>query len=496
MSDTAADGFGGSAVDTVVERLRVRIGDGGWTAGRRLPSERNLASEFGVSRNTVREALGVLALTGMVDIRRGAGAFVNQLTPQRIFDPVALVVDISPVVSVRDLLAVRRVVEAETASLAAVRMTEAQLAELAGCLREMAGASFEGGDVTAITELDVRFHRLISEASGNHALAGLGAALNGSTFRARLWRGYAEEGIGAHARAEHDAIFAAIADGDPGRAGVCAAAHVAGVERFLRHADPADLHGESGGDGSGAPPDQATQRKRGAATGITVERMKRMITSGRWAVGTRIPPERTLAESFGVARNTIREALGVLARMRVVEIRRGSGAFVTDLAPVALGDAVTTMVEHSSTGTLLDLLALRRIVEAEAASRAAVLITEERLRDLDDRLARMSEAVAQDTDDATTAALDLEFHGAVADAAGNPALSALDGALNGTTFRVRALAGWYRSAGYPADAEREHAAIVDALRDRDPSRAGALAGAHVAVVERLLRAAAHEERAG
>lgn len=240
MATTEALTVQQSAGDETVERLKQSIRSGRWKEGDRLPPERTLALELDVSRNTIREALGALALMRMVEIRPGSGTYVTSLRPELILDSLSMAVEMSSVATMMDLLALRRIVEAETSSLAAVRITAVQLAGLEACLQEMAAGASAGsaaGESSAesMARLDLRFHALINEASGNSALTALAASLNSSTLRVRIWRFYVEAGVESHAQSEHESIFAAIRDRDPARAAACAGAHVAGVERFLHN---------------------------------------------------------------------------------------------------------------------------------------------------------------------------------------------------------------------------------------------------------------------
>jgi DNA-binding FadR family transcriptional regulator len=230
---------GMSAADAVASALREAIRAGQWLPGDRLPPERTLAANFEVSRNTVREALGSLSRMHILDVRPGSGAYVTVPDPYLILDAMAPVVDMSPDTTVLDVLALRRIVEAEIAGLAAVRSTEEDVTALTESLRRMPGdGSWSDSDMEAVAREDIRFHDLVGAASGNATLSALAASLNGITLRVRLWRGYVESGVATSARNEHEAILAAIRDRDPARAAACAAAHVAGFERFLRdHAD-------------------------------------------------------------------------------------------------------------------------------------------------------------------------------------------------------------------------------------------------------------------
>lgn len=66
-----------SLVDQALEQLRRRISDGVWGVGQRLPTEPELVAELGISRNTVREAMRVLAFSGLIEIRQGDGSYVR-----------------------------------------------------------------------------------------------------------------------------------------------------------------------------------------------------------------------------------------------------------------------------------------------------------------------------------------------------------------------------------------------------------------------------------
>lgn len=225
-------------IDDVIARLKEMIVSEGYEPGSRLPPERDLAARLTVSRNTVREAVRALSLTGIVESRRGSGTYVTSLAPKVMLDAMSLLVDFADDVGLVDILAVRRVLEAEAAARAAARITASELAELRTCLDLMQHDPQHGdGSVTAVTEADVRFHSVIAAASGNPVLAALIDALGDRTLRGRVWRAYADRGVFGRACVEHEAIYDALVESDPTRAAAAAAAHVAQVERFLRTAE-------------------------------------------------------------------------------------------------------------------------------------------------------------------------------------------------------------------------------------------------------------------
>lgn len=144
----------------VAEAVTGAIRRGEHPPGSRLPSERDLAETMGVSRPTVREAITALEIQGFVSSRQGSGVYVNEAQPRggggRDLDVGAF-----------ELTEARRAVEPEVAALAALAVTDEQLAELDHALADIqrendAGAQGEQGDR--------RFHLTIAEATRNSAL--------------------------------------------------------------------------------------------------------------------------------------------------------------------------------------------------------------------------------------------------------------------------------------------------------------------------------------
>ncbi|MCP2339103.1 FadR/GntR family transcriptional regulator [Actinomadura rupiterrae] len=226
---------------------------------------------------------------------------------------------------------------------------------------------------------------------------------------------------------------------------------------------------------------------RTSVTEDTIERIKAMIARGEFAPGERLPTERELVVRLGVSRSSLREAIRALTLVGVLEARQGDGTYVTSLAPHLLLDAVATLVELSPDATALELLAVRRVLEAAAAAQAASRITAVELAEL----ARCLEVMRHDPhtgdgdlDEAIAA--DLRFHEIMVRASGNAVLAAFCTALGSRTLRARVKRGRLER-GVFGQSLHEHEAIYEALHDRDPSRAAAVAASHIASVEAFVR---------
>ncbi len=195
----------------------------------------------------------------------------------------------------------------------------------------------------------------------------------------------------------------------------------------------------------------------------TLAYLRRQITTGEWAVGTRIPIEPELAETLGVGRSTIREAVRSLASIGMLETLPGRGTFVRSSTPTS-----AVLSEFLTAYTLEELLSYRRALEVEAAQQAALHRTEE-------DVAALEAAVAEPVHRAhcpahggpeTVAELAARFHYLLFDAAKNRLLASLYAGIT-EKLAAPAHAERLRHAGDAAQMQDEHERIVDAVRRGD-----------------------------
>lgn len=223
-----------SQTDVVVHGVKRMIIGGRLSPGARLPIEKDLAAELGVSRGSLREGVRALCLMGVLETRQGDGTYVTSLESGLLLAPMGFLVDLqTPAVSVH-LQSVRRVLESEAAARAALLIDEATLAEAEAILAGVDPllASSEAHH-EAIMEADIAFHRVIAKASGNPALEALIEALASRTVRGRMWRAITEDGAEQATHAEHRAVLAAMAKRDPDTARLRMGVHLLAVEDFL-----------------------------------------------------------------------------------------------------------------------------------------------------------------------------------------------------------------------------------------------------------------------
>ena len=140
-----------SLVDQALEQLRWRITEGKWAIGERLPTEPELSAELGISRNTVREAMRVLAFSGLIEIRQGDGSYLRSMT-----DPLGTMRALSHC-TLAQAQETRQILEVEAIGLAALRRTDDDLKGLREAL-ERSGELYHG-DLEAYISADLVFHK-------------------------------------------------------------------------------------------------------------------------------------------------------------------------------------------------------------------------------------------------------------------------------------------------------------------------------------------------
>ena len=161
--------------DAVASTLERRILEGSLKSGDRLPPERELAIELGVSRPSLREAIQKLASKGMVTSRQGGGTYVTDALESTFFDPWQEMMGSYPNLR-EDMLEFRRMLEGQAAEWAAERATDADLQRLDQSFLALQ-ASFESDDTARRSDADIAFHQAVGDASHNVLLGHLSAAL-------------------------------------------------------------------------------------------------------------------------------------------------------------------------------------------------------------------------------------------------------------------------------------------------------------------------------
>jgi GntR family transcriptional regulator, transcriptional repressor for pyruvate dehydrogenase complex len=220
LSDKVAD----MMLDTIVSR-RLNVGD-------RLPSERELGEQFGVSRTVVREAVRALVAKGLIEVRSGSGLRVAAVNAATVSESMSLYL-MGGEFDFEQVHEVRKMLEVHIAGVAADRATDEDVQALEEACDRMETAL---EDVEQAAQLDVEFHRLIAHATQNDLYLVLLDSIGKPQLEIR--RSNIGAGHGPETLRQHRAILARIAAGDPEAAGTAMAKHLDTVERFWQRSHP------------------------------------------------------------------------------------------------------------------------------------------------------------------------------------------------------------------------------------------------------------------
>lgn len=200
----------------------------------------------------------------------------------------------------------------------------------------------------------------------------------------------------------------------------------------------------------------------GRKVDIVAAAIEEAISTGRWPVGSKLPPETALVEELGVARNTMREAVRALAHAGVLSVRHGGGVYVMAASPVE-----GLLGRRLARGDVLDVLSVRRGLEVEAARLAAQHRTRE-------DLARIHAAWNPHPGHVGgfTAEAGMALHLSIVEASHNSALiDVYRGVLAAVTDSLSAVSV---GPGFHID---EHRPLIAAIEERNPGEAARAAGA-------------------
>lgn len=221
-----------------------------------------------------------------------------------------------------------------------------------------------------------------------------------------------------------------------------------------------------------------------AVTDEAITKIKDMLISGELSAGDRLPPEKELSEKLGLSRSSLREAVKALEIIRVLDVRRGDGTYVTSLEPKLLTEAMSFIVDLHQDESILDIFEVRRILEPAAAAIAAERITPEQISALRATMHNVDEQTSVEE----LVEHDLVFHGLITAAANNAYLASVLGSLSSSTVRARIWRGLTQDNAVNRTLS-EHTAIIEALERGDAELAKSLLTVHISGVEHWLRQA-------
>jgi GntR family transcriptional regulator, transcriptional repressor for pyruvate dehydrogenase complex len=223
------------ANELVIRHVRELIVRGRFKPGQRLPTERELVREIGVSRTSVRAGLQALAAKGLLVVRHGAGTFVANGPPVLDSEPLSLLAALHGFTR-KQMFEARRTLEVSIARMAAERGTAEQLAAISDAVSGMFAAC---EDPQAFLVEDIRFHAAVGAASGNPILASVVEMISALFYEHRRQTADRDRDLRPVAET-HWQIYQAIRDREAGRAAHLMSEHLIQAEKDQQAEEPDD----------------------------------------------------------------------------------------------------------------------------------------------------------------------------------------------------------------------------------------------------------------
>ncbi|QDT10175.1 FadR/GntR family transcriptional regulator [Planctomycetes bacterium K23_9] len=227
-----------TSTQTVFQKMLLNVQSGIWETGAKIPSERSLIDQFGVSRIAIREALSMLRGLGVLEINHGQRTRVKTVDAVTLGHLLPLMLSSGGQQTFDQVFEVRLAIESQTASQAARRRTSEQLERLKELLASFRDAMRNDGNTNA-QAIDLEFHLEIARATANPLFPVLLEALAGFVSFAQKASCQNDSERSQRAVLAHESIFEAIRDADADRARVEMESHLRySMTRKIRPDEP------------------------------------------------------------------------------------------------------------------------------------------------------------------------------------------------------------------------------------------------------------------
>lgn len=217
--------------DQVARELQAMICNQLYQIGDKLPVENDLAQMFSVSRITIREAVRMLSIMGILDVRQGDGTFVKSLSPESFMRPLIPMLSLNKK-NLEDIFEVRMLIECKAAELAAQFATDEQIEVLQGLYDKMEACALNG-DLDTYNDYDANYHYEIARFSSNEVLKTI-LGLLGDMLKDAIMASISPPNALTTSLIYHKKILESIARHDSASASEYMQAHLKGGADYIR----------------------------------------------------------------------------------------------------------------------------------------------------------------------------------------------------------------------------------------------------------------------
>lgn len=219
----------------LAERIEAKILAAEFQIGDQLPTEFDMAAQYGVSRTVVREAMKALKEKGWVETRVGKGTFIVDNATRGVGTSFDVIVRKNPDQGFEHLIEVREILEPEMAALAAVRTSEAQIEAMRSAVEQMDRGLTATGRSEDFLKGDVLFHKLIAETCGNPLILSIIGPVMTLMREQQEYHVYRVKGGSSRSQNYHRQVFQAIENRDPENARKYMLEHIRQVRKDVRN---------------------------------------------------------------------------------------------------------------------------------------------------------------------------------------------------------------------------------------------------------------------
>lgn len=449
-----------SVADSVSEQVKALILGGGLKPGEKLPSERNLATEFNVSRMSLRQGIALLVEAGLLEARKD-GTYVCDVISPSLVEPFAQLFTWYPK-ALEDMLDLRYLLQSKAIDLAIERSSESDK-DILRFFYERMQKAFEGEKIPEILDAVRDLHLAIIDCSYNLVLA---TVLRGilSILQESLRRDIAKEHL-SKIQFIQECLYKSVIQGDVGIARDMLQRHVEVIKEF-------SLLSQKNSDSLAVSDADSSQQSSSYRLDKTVARIEHLIVCQHYEAGKPLPALATLANHVKEDESVVETALKELLNKEVLSIKNNQLFLSDDSARPLISEPLAHLI-NTDWKVALDIFELRIILEKDSAYHASENRDYDKRNYLKQCLSRL--LLDDDGYDAQSNALDdYEFHLAIADLSENLA----------TTYLMRGLFNVLRSSisswlslfnqeiGDISILQRQHINICDAIMANAPEQAG------------------------
>lgn len=217
--------------EQVIEQIKDMVFSGKIKKGDKLPPERELVEQLQASRASIREAIRALQIVGIIECRQGGGNYIKENFEESLFEPLSIMFVLQNSKPI-EILELRKVIEVETAALAAEKITKEELEEIAEIIDKMKASSNEEIN----SELDKEFHHKVAAASRNFLVLSILKAVSfliDSFIKDARKRILKEKENKEILIQHHENLYKALLNGDGDKAALAMKTHLNFVTDYL-----------------------------------------------------------------------------------------------------------------------------------------------------------------------------------------------------------------------------------------------------------------------